>query len=84
MNLDFLKDFHKRMKKVGTYALINYNSIYKGTWKNYGFEENYEYINLIFAVMMFIMEQSLKDDICTLDDIAAYIDEINTKFLLCS
>lgn len=80
MNLDFLKDFHKRMKKVGTYALINYNSIYKGTWKNYGFEENYEYINLIFAVMMFIMEQSLKDDICTLDDIAAYIDEINTKF----
>lgn len=80
MKLDFLKDFHKRMKKVGMYTVLSYNSILKGTWKTYGFEETYEHVNLLFAVMIFIMEQSLKDEICTLDDIAAYIDEINNKF----
>ena len=52
----------------------------KGTWKIYGFEESHEPVNLLFAVMLFIMEQSLKDEICTLDDVASYIDEINSKF----
>lgn len=80
MNLDFLNNFHIRMKKVRVHTLIDYNSMFKGTWKSYGFEESYEYINLIYAVLMFIMEQSLKDEICTLDDIASYIDEINSKF----
>lgn len=80
MNLDFLKNFHSRMKKVGIHTIIDYNSMFKGTWKNYGFEESYEYINLVYAVLMFIMEQSLKDEICTLDDIASYIDELNNKF----
>lgn len=80
MKLDFLKDFHIRMKKVGMYTLINQNSMLKGTWKNYGFEEGCEHVNLLFAVMMFIMEESLKEEICTMDDIASYIDEINNKF----
>lgn len=80
MNLDFLKDFHTRMKKVGIHTLIDYNSMFKNTWKSYGFEESYEYINLIYTLLMFIMEQSLKDEICTLDDIASYIDELNSKF----
>lgn len=80
MNLDFLKNFNARMKKVGVHTLIDYNSMFKGTWKSYGFEESYEYINLIYAVLMFIMEQSLKDEVCTIDDIASYIDELNSKF----
>lgn len=80
MNFDFLKDFSKRMKKVGTYTLITYNSIYKGTWKSYGFEETYEYMNLLFAVMMFIMEQSLKDEVCTIDDIASFIEDVDSRF----
>lgn len=80
MNLDFLKNFDVRMKKVGIYTLIDYNSMFKNTWKSYGFEETYEYINLIYAVLLFIMEQSLKDEVCTIDDIASFIDELNTKF----
>lgn len=80
MKLDYLNDFPKRMKKVGSYGLIFMNSMFKGTWKGYGFEESYESINLIYAVLMFIMEQSLKEEICTIDDIASYIDEINTRF----
>lgn len=76
----FLKNFHKRMKRVGVYSILIKNSINKNTWKNYKFEEYYEQINLIFAVLLFIMEESLKDENCTIDDIGVFIDEINMKY----
>lgn len=75
----FLKDFEKRMKKVGVYALIIRNTISKQRWKNFHFEEDYEAINFVFAVLLFIMEESLKDEICTIDDIAAFIDDVNNR-----
>lgn len=74
-----LKNFDKRMKKVGSYSILIKNTINKTTWKNYYFNEHYEQINLIFAVMIFIMEESLKDNPCTIDDIGSFIDEINSK-----
>lgn len=80
MRVDFLKDFDIRMKKVGAYALICKNSMFKNTWKNYGFEETHEYINLIFSVMLYIMEESLKDEYCTIDSIGSFIDDINMKY----
>lgn len=75
----FLKDFEKRMKKVGVYALIVKNTLSKQRWKNFYFEEDYETINFVFAVLLFIMEESLKDEICTIDDIASFIDDTNTR-----
>ncbi|MCB2288285.1 hypothetical protein LGK97_00710 [Clostridium sp. CS001] len=80
MHMDFLKDFDIRMKKVGAYVLLCKNSMFKNTWKNYGFEETHEYINLIFAVMLYIMEESLKDEYCTMDSIGSFIDDINMKY----
>ncbi|MFD3156898.1 hypothetical protein ACFIJ5_08570 [Haloimpatiens sp. FM7330] len=80
MKVDFLKNFDIRMKKVGAYALICKNSMFKNTWKNYGFDESYEYINLIFSVMLYIMEQSLKDEYCTIDSISGFIDDINMRY----
>lgn len=80
MRVDFLKDFDIRMKKVGAYVLLCKNSMFKNTWKNYGFEETHEYINLIFAVMLYIMEESLKDEHCTKDSIGSFIDDINMKY----
>jgi hypothetical protein len=77
MDLSFLDVQHIRMKKIGAYALLFRNSIAKGTWKKYGFEEGYEQDNLIFSVLFYIMEQSLKEEICTTDHIAAFIDEVN-------
>lgn len=77
MDLSFLDVQHIRMKKIGAYALLFRNSIAKGTWKKYGFEEGYEQDNLIFSILLFIMEQSLKEEICTIDHIAAFIDEVN-------
>lgn len=76
----FLKNFDKRMKRVGVYSLLIKNSINKNTWKNYKFDEYYEQINLIFAVLLFIMEQSLKDENCTIDDIGGFIDDTNMKY----
>ncbi len=81
MELDFLKDFTKRMKSIGSYAMLFRNSIQKGTWKQYGFDTLYEQTNLIFSVLLYIMEQSLKDEACTMDDIGSFIDTINIKWL---
>lgn len=81
MDYEFLKNFEKRMKRVGTYALLYKNSIQKTTWKKYGFDEFDEQTNLIFAVLLYIMEQSLKDEACTLDDIGSFIDNLNMSYL---
>jgi len=77
MELDFLKNFPKRMKFIGAYGLLFKNSLLKGTWKQFGIDNIYEQTNLIFSVLLFIMEQSLKDEYCTMDDIGSFIDTIN-------
>lgn len=80
MQYDFLKQFPKRMKNVGLYALIIQNSTQKAIWKQYGFLKLDEQLNMVFAVMLYIMEQSLKEENCVMDDIGAYIDTINTQY----
>ena len=59
MQYEFLKHFPRRMKNVGLYALLIQNSAQKTTWKQYGFLTLGEQLNLIFAVMLYVMEQSL-------------------------
>lgn len=81
MQYEFLKHFPKRMKNVGMYAVLVQNSTQKTTWKQYGFVKSDEQINLVFSVMLYIMEQSLKEENCTIDDIGAYIDNINMQHL---
>ena len=79
MRYDFLEHFPKRMKHIGMYVVLIQNSIQKTTWKQYGFLKADEQINLIFTVMLYIMEQSLKEENCTMDDIGAYIDTVNVQ-----
>jgi hypothetical protein len=79
MELSFLNNFPKRMKNVGSYAFLFKNSMSKTTWKQYGFEDFYEQTNMIFIVLLFIMEQSLKDEPCTMDDIGGFIDMVNMR-----
>lgn len=79
MELSFLNNFPKRMKNVGSYAFLFRNSMNKTTWKQYGFDDFFEQTNIIFTVLLFIMEQSLKDEPCTMDDIGGFIDMINMK-----
>ena len=59
------------MKNVGLYALIIQNSAQKTIWKQYGFQKLDEQLNMIFAVMLYIMEQSLKEESCVMDDIGS-------------
>ena len=80
MKLDFLNQHHIRMKKIGAYSLLFRNSISKRTWDKYGFLEGYEQDNLVFSVLLYIMEQSLKEELCTIDDIGEFIDEINSIY----
>lgn len=80
MQYEFLKQFARRMKHVGMYALLLQNSMAKQTWKQYGFVKTDEQVNAIFAVMLYIMEQSLREESCTMDDIGAYIDNLNAVF----
>lgn len=80
MQYDFLKQFPRRMKNVGLYSILVLNSTQKTTWKQYGFIKTDEQINMIYAVMLYLMEQSLKEENCTMDDIGAYIDGMNTSF----
>ena len=81
MQYEFLKNFPKRMKNVGLYGVLIQNSIQKTSWKQVSFLKFDEQMNLIFAVMLYIMEQSLREENCTMDDIGAYIDTINTRYL---
>ena len=81
MQYEFLKNFPKRMKNVGLYVVLIQNSIQKTSWKQFGFLKFDEQMNLIFAVMLYIMEQSLREENCTMDDIGAYIDTVNTRYL---
>ena len=80
MQYDFLKAFPKRMKCVGLHAMLQANSSLKSIWRQMGFEGLSEQMNMIFSVLLFIMEQSLKEEICTMDNIAAFIDSTNGQY----
>lgn len=80
MQYEFLKDFPRRMKCVGLHALLYANSSQKAIWKQLGFESLAEQMNVIFSVMLYIMEQSLKEESCTIDNITVFLDSLNEKY----
>ena len=80
MIFKFLDNFNIRMKKVGYYSLIFRSSSMKTNWKKYGFEEYDEQENFIFTLLLYLMEQSLKDEVCTIDDITNFVDQINDLY----
>ncbi len=80
MQYDFLKHFPKRMKNIGLYAKLILNTTGKTTWNQYGFGSSEEQLNFVLSVMLFIMEQSLREENCTLDDIGVFIDNLNSAY----
>lgn len=80
MYYDFLGNFPRRMKNVGLYATLIRNIVSKTTWKDYGFDTGDEQINLVFSVLLFIMEKSLKEENCTMDDITSFVDNLNDSY----
>ena len=80
MQFDYLSNFNIRMRKIGYYSMLFRNSINKTNWKKYEFNDNDEQENLLFTILLFIMEQSLKEEICTLDDLTEFVDRINELY----
>ena len=81
MQYEFLNEFKRRMKPVGKYACLSMNSVRKETWKKMGFETQDEQWNMLFTVLLYIMEQTSRDEPCTIDHISAFIDDINSTYL---
>lgn len=78
--LDFLKNFEQRMKCVGRYAVLCSNSFDKKLWKEYGIETRDGQLNMLFTLLLFIMEYSLKEENCTMDEITAFVENISCEY----
>lgn len=78
MQLDFYKDMKRRIHSIALYgqffALLSAKSI---TLERYGLTTLSLQITFVFFVLRLIMEKTLAEEECTLDDIAAGILDIN-------
>lgn len=78
---DFLKGFRKRMQFVARYAVLCGNSIDRVVrWRSFGINTRDEQMNMIFSILLYIMEYSLREEDCTMDDIAAFVDDVNYEY----
>ncbi len=77
---DFLKGFKKRMQFVARYSVLCSNSFDKKMWKDVGINTRDEQMNMIFTVLLYIMEYSLKEEDCTIDDISEFVKDINYEY----
>lgn len=80
MQYDFLAQFARRIKNIAKYAVLLKNSGQKAIWKNYGFVDESQQITILLAVMLFIMEKSLRYENCTIDDIGSFLDDLNVQY----
>ena len=80
MQFNYLKNFSKRMQSVGRYAVLMDNSFQKTTWKQFHINSIDEQINMIFSVLLYIMECSLKEEDCTMDDISGFLGTLNDLY----
>jgi len=77
---DFLKQFTKRMKNIAMYSLLVKNTSGKIIWKKAGFHDFDEQINIVYSILLYIMEQSLKETPCTMDHISNFMDSLNSNY----
>ena len=77
---DFLKNFEQRMKCVGRYSVLCSNSFDKKLWKDYGVENRDEQMNMLFTLLLFIMEYSLREENCTMNEIAAFVEDVSYEY----
>lgn len=68
------------MKCVGRYSVLCSNSFDKKLWKEYGVETRDEQMNMLFTLLLFIMEYSLREENCTMDEIAAFVEDVSYEY----
>ena len=68
------------MKHVGLYAMLMKNALSrKDEWGKFGLNDPDIRINLIFCVLLFLMESSLREEVCTMDEISIFLDGLNSS-----
>ncbi len=75
---DFLNNFHKRMEKLSYSFLIDNKVSTLTTYKEYF--TSLELINLVYSIMCFVLDRSLKDEECTLNNMAVVLEELCNNF----
>ncbi len=75
MKNSYLNDFSDRMEHVGLYAILLENLASKQSFEKYGLDTFSKQVNLIFAILLFVMEKTLLEETCTKDDLLQFIHE---------
>ncbi|MGH4120586.1 hypothetical protein [Clostridium sp.] len=75
---DFLNNFHKRMEKLSYSFLIDNKVSTLTTFKDYF--TSVELINLVYSLMCFVLDKSLKDEECTLNSMAVILEDLSSKY----
>jgi len=75
---DFLNNFHKRMEKLSYSFLIDNKVSILTTFKEYF--TSIELINLVYSLMCFVLDKSLKDEECTLSNMAVLLEDLSSKY----
>ncbi len=76
---DFLRNFEKRMEKLSYSFLIDYVIATKNLLNSYGFDD-IQGINLVYTLMCFVLDKSLKDEECTLEHMSSFLDDIISRY----
>lgn len=78
---EILQEFHNRMRNIAPQVLLHKSIERKETLSTtYGFEEFDEKVSIVYALLTYILHKSLKDEECTLKDMAEYLEFVNIEY----
>lgn len=76
----FLDNFEKRMEKLSYTYLIDYQVDKKSViFDRYDIDRQ-DMINIVYSVLCFIMDKTLKDEDCLMEDIVDFVYEVLSKY----
>lgn len=75
---DFLNNFHRRMEKLSYSFLIDNKVSTLTAFKDYF--TGMDLINLVYSLMCFVLDRSLKDEECTLSNMGSLLEELVPEY----
>lgn len=79
MNSDFYKDMAQRVNSIALFGkLFMLLRSRARSLESFGFEKQEDQILLVFLLLRVVMEKTLSEELCTLDDMAAALSEMNS------
>lgn len=78
MNSDFYKDMAQRVNTIALFGkLFMLLRSRARSLESFGFERQEDQILVVFLLLRVVMEKTLSEELCTLDDMAAALSEMN-------